>query len=176
MTFHALGCNSAFQLAFTKLICYILLFHMTEFLFLYYFRIEVWKVKTAPGVAKMVGIVACLGGAATLAFYKGPHLELLSHFHFFGYHKSQQHPGRVLPGSWIKGCFLMLLSNTFWGMWLVLQVSFYFYFPDSHTNGLFGLIYRKFIYWHKHLWQYLTELMKIIFFCQHENRVLNLFS
>lgn len=83
------------------------------------------RVKTPAGIAKLAGVVACLCGAATLAFYKGPHLELLSHFHFFlGYHKSQQHQGRVLSGSsWIKGCFLMLLSNTFWGMWLVLQVK-----------------------------------------------------
>ncbi|KAJ1412927.1 EamA domain [Sesbania bispinosa] len=87
-------------------------------------RIEVLKVKTAPGIAKLVGIVACLAGAATLAFYKGPHLELLSHLHLLGYHKSQHPHGQgtsVPSGSWIKGCFLMLLSNTFWGMWLVLQ-------------------------------------------------------
>jgi hypothetical protein len=80
------------------------------------------KVKTAAGAAKLAGVVACLGGAATLAFYKGPHLQLLSHFHFLGnYHKTQQqqHQGH----DWIKGCFLMLLSNTFWGMWLVLQVT-----------------------------------------------------
>lgn len=86
-------------------------------------RIEVLRVRTAAGAAKLAGVVACLGGAATLAFYKGPQLELLSHFNFLGnYHKTQQHQGHVLSGSsWIKGCFLMLLSNTFWGMWLVLQ-------------------------------------------------------
>ncbi|KAK7399416.1 hypothetical protein VNO78_10598 [Psophocarpus tetragonolobus] len=85
-------------------------------------RIEVLRVKSAPGVAKLVGVVACLTGSAILAFYKGPHLELLSHYHLLGYHKNQQHLGRtVASGSWIKGCFLMLLSNTFWGMWLVLQ-------------------------------------------------------
>jgi len=96
--------------------------------FCMYFRIEVLRVKTAAGAAKLSGVVACLGGAATLAFYKGPQLELFSHFHFLGnYHKTQQHQGHVLSGSsWIKGCFLMLLSNTFWGMWLVLQVINFF--------------------------------------------------
>ncbi|CAJ1937905.1 unnamed protein product [Sphenostylis stenocarpa] len=84
-------------------------------------RVEVLKVKSAPGVAKLVGVVACLTGAAILAFYKGPHLELLSHYHLLDYHKSQQHLGHVASRSWIKGCFLMLLANTFWGMWLVLQ-------------------------------------------------------
>ncbi|WVZ23240.1 hypothetical protein V8G54_001784, partial [Vigna mungo] len=84
-------------------------------------RIEVLKVKSASGIAKLAGVVACLTGAAILAFYKGPHLELLSHFNLLGYHKSQQHLGHVASSSWIKGCFLMLLSSTFWGMWLVLQ-------------------------------------------------------
>jgi len=87
------------------------------------FRIEDLKVKSARGVAKLVGVVACFTGSAILAFFKGPHLELLSHYHLLGYHKNQQHLGRVASGSWIKGCFLLLLSNTFWGMWLVLQVN-----------------------------------------------------
>ncbi|KAK7369448.1 hypothetical protein VNO80_11486 [Phaseolus coccineus] len=84
-------------------------------------RIEVLKVNSAAGVAKLVGVVACLTGAAILAFYKGPHLELLSHYNLLGYHKSQEHLGQAASRSWIKGCFLMLLSSTFWGMWLVLQ-------------------------------------------------------
>ncbi|KAI4345136.1 hypothetical protein L6164_012291 [Bauhinia variegata] len=82
-------------------------------------RIEVLKIKSIPGIAKLFGIVACLAGAAILAFYKGPHFELFSHHPLLGNH---QYRGHVLPsGTWIKGCFLMLLSNTFWGLWLVLQ-------------------------------------------------------
>ncbi|XP_061351886.1 WAT1-related protein At5g64700-like [Gastrolobium bilobum] len=85
-------------------------------------RIESLKIKTPAGIAKLVGIVACLGGAATLAFYKGPNFKLLSHHHLLGYHKSQQQQGHASSsGTWIKGCFLLLLSNTFWGLWLVLQ-------------------------------------------------------
>ncbi|XP_057415062.1 WAT1-related protein At5g64700-like [Lotus japonicus] len=84
-------------------------------------RIEVLRIKTIPGVAKLVGVVACLAGAATLPFYKGPHFELWSHHHLLGSHKTQHHQGLVTSSSWIKGCFLMLLSNTCWGMWLVLQ-------------------------------------------------------
>jgi len=82
------------------------------------------KIKTGAGIAKMVGIVACLAGAATLAFYKGPHLKLLSHHHHLlgGNHK--QHDQSHSPsGTWIKGCFFLMLSNTFWGLWLVLQVT-----------------------------------------------------
>ncbi|MED6197335.1 hypothetical protein PIB30_055660 [Stylosanthes scabra] len=86
--------------------------------------IESLKLKTAPGIAKLIGIGACLGGAATLAFYKGPHLKFLSHYHILNYHKTQQQQQahhHAQSHTWIKGCFLMLLSNTFWGMWLVLQ-------------------------------------------------------
>ncbi|MED6176042.1 hypothetical protein PIB30_084160 [Stylosanthes scabra] len=87
-------------------------------------RIESLKLKTTPGIAKLIGIVACLGGAATLAFYKGPHLKFLSHYHILNYHKTQQqqqHGHHAQSHTWIKGCFFMLVSNTFWGMWLVLQ-------------------------------------------------------
>ncbi|KAL1290841.1 hypothetical protein HN51_059379 [Arachis hypogaea] len=83
--------------------------------------IESLKIKTAAGIAKLIGIGACLVGAAILAFYKGPHLEFLSHYHILNYHKTQQHQGHAQSHTWIKGCFFMLLSNTFWGMWLVLQ-------------------------------------------------------
>ncbi|KAF7834187.1 WAT1-related protein [Senna tora] len=38
-------------------------------------RIESLRVKSMGGIAKLVGIVACLGGAAILAFYKGPHFQ-----------------------------------------------------------------------------------------------------
>lgn len=124
--------------------CIVLWSHMFnwEFFCIQHFRIEVLRVKTAAGAAKLAGVVACLGGAATLAFYKGPQLELLSHFHFLGnYHKTQQHQGHVLSGSsWIKGCFLMLLSNTFWGMWLVLQVINFFSFLIDQLVNWYQLI------------------------------------
>jgi len=82
------------------------------------------RIKTGAGIAKLVGIVACLGGAATLAFYKGPHLKLLSHHHhLIGYHKQHDHSHSPPSGTWIKGCFFLLLCNTFWGLWLVLQVT-----------------------------------------------------
>ncbi|KAG2399418.1 WAT1-related protein [Vigna angularis] len=84
-------------------------------------RIESLKIKTTSGIAKLIGIVACLGGAAILAFYKGPSLRFLSHFHLLDYHKGLQHQGHAQSGAWIKGCFIMLLSNTFFGLWLVLQ-------------------------------------------------------
>ncbi|XP_020212931.1 WAT1-related protein At5g64700 [Cajanus cajan] len=84
-------------------------------------RIESLKIKTRSGMAKLIGIVGCLAGAATLAFYKGPPLKLLSHYHLLDHHKTLQHQGHAPSGAWIKGCFLMLLSNSCFGLWLVLQ-------------------------------------------------------
>ncbi|KAK7247533.1 hypothetical protein RIF29_42417 [Crotalaria pallida] len=82
-------------------------------------RIETLKVKTGPGIAKLIGVVACLGGVVILAFYKGPQWKI--HHQLIGYHKSQQNHAPSSSGSWIKGCFLQLLSIFFWGLWIVLQ-------------------------------------------------------
>ncbi|KAK2995470.1 hypothetical protein RJ640_009995 [Escallonia rubra] len=91
------------------------------FFFAVLFRMESLKTKTIPGVAKVFGIAACLLGAATIAFYRGPCLTLLQHHHLFG-HRSQQHPTHSpSKETWVKGVFIMLLSNTCWGLWLVLQ-------------------------------------------------------
>ncbi|XP_007048221.2 PREDICTED: WAT1-related protein At5g64700-like [Theobroma cacao] len=85
-------------------------------------RMEVLRLKTTPGIAKIVGILICLAGALTLAFYKGPHMKLFCLHHLFEHHHSQNLQRRTSSGdTWIKGCFLMLISNSFWGLWLVLQ-------------------------------------------------------
>lgn len=84
-------------------------------------RMESVKLKTIPGIVKVAGIAICLGGAATIAFFKGPYLRLLVHHHLFNSH-SQEDQGQVPSSStWIKGVFLMLLSNVFWSLWLVFQ-------------------------------------------------------
>jgi hypothetical protein len=81
------------------------------------------KLRSTAGVAKLAGVLFCIGGAATLAFYKGPHLKLLGHHQLFG-HSTLHDQHAHLPSSktWIKGCFLFLVSSTFWGLWLVFQV------------------------------------------------------
>ncbi|KAF3964655.1 hypothetical protein CMV_011082 [Castanea mollissima] len=85
-------------------------------------RMEVLELRKIAGVAKLAGILFCIAGAATLAFYKGPHLKLLGQHHLFGHPKLEDHLVH-LPSNkaWIKGCFLFLISSTFWGLWLVLQ-------------------------------------------------------
>ncbi|GMI67623.1 Usually multiple acids move in and out Transporters 21 [Hibiscus trionum] len=86
-------------------------------------RMEALRLKTTAGIAKLVGILICLTGALTLAFYKGPHFKLFCLHHLFDDRHGRTLPSRTSSGgeTWIKGCLLMLLSNTFWGLWLVLQ-------------------------------------------------------
>ncbi|CAI9109085.1 OLC1v1008827C2 [Oldenlandia corymbosa var. corymbosa] len=86
------------------------------------FRMENVKLKTIAGVLKVTGIIFCLGGAAAIAFLKGPYLRLLVHHHLFKSHVPQvQGNNASSNSSWTKGVFLMLLSNVLWGSWLVLQ-------------------------------------------------------
>ncbi|KAL8152130.1 hypothetical protein V2J09_021938 [Rumex salicifolius] len=85
------------------------------------FRLETWKIKSGPGLAKLVGIATCIGGSMVLALYKGVsvrHLELINHpirHHLHG-NRLQLH-GNV----WIKGVFLMLASNILYALWIVFQ-------------------------------------------------------
>ncbi|XP_077241373.1 WAT1-related protein At5g64700-like [Tasmannia lanceolata] len=76
-------------------------------------RMEVVKVKSLNGIAKVVGIVVCLGGAMTYAFYKGPRLLSLGQHNSKGSHHSSE--------TWITGSFLLLVGNIFWSLWTVLQ-------------------------------------------------------
>ena len=92
-----------------------------------YCRMETVKLRTSSGMAKIAGVLICIAGAATIAFYKGPHLQLMLHHHLFGHHTSHEHQSHVSSGAtWVKGCLLMLMSNTFWGLWLVLQVVLFY--------------------------------------------------
>ncbi|KAI7750242.1 hypothetical protein M8C21_015419 [Ambrosia artemisiifolia] len=86
-------------------------------------RFESIKLRTSSGIAKFTGIVICMGGAATMAFFKGPELRLLLHHHLLPSHAQLNVAEGSGSGSiWVKGVFLMLLSVSCWGVWIVLQV------------------------------------------------------
>ncbi|CAL1409200.1 unnamed protein product [Linum trigynum] len=97
------------------------------------FGMETLKVRTKPGMAKLAGIVICLGGVAVLAFYKGPHFKILSFYKGLHGHdlRSQQHSGSSHKNTWVKGCFLMLFSNLSWGFWLVFQAILLKSYPSK---------------------------------------------
>ncbi|KAF8011904.1 hypothetical protein BT93_I0130 [Corymbia citriodora subsp. variegata] len=85
-------------------------------------RIETLRLRTTSGLTKLAGVIVCLGGAATLAFYKGPHIKLWCHHFVLHGHHNVSSPSHPSSGTtWVKGCFLMLSSNICWAFWLVLQ-------------------------------------------------------
>ncbi|KAL7131435.1 hypothetical protein ABFS83_12G002900 [Erythranthe nasuta] len=90
------------------------------------FRMEKVNIRTSTGIMKIAGVVLCIGGVATIAFYRGPLLQILMHHHLINInHLSDQQLliQHQIPDTktWIKGVFLMLLSNITWALWLVLQ-------------------------------------------------------
>ncbi|KAE8706819.1 WAT1-related protein [Hibiscus syriacus] len=86
-------------------------------------RMEALRLKTTAGIAKLVGILICLAGALNLAFYKGPHFKFFCIHHLLEDLHNWTLPSRTSSGgeTWIKGCLLMLFSNMFWCLWLVLE-------------------------------------------------------
>ncbi|KAJ4966359.1 hypothetical protein NE237_018208 [Protea cynaroides] len=96
---------------------------VTTFFLAVLLRMEAVNFRTISGNVKSLGVIFCMAGAATLAFYKGPHLKPLTHLHLLGYHNHEAHLVSTVHSSktWIKGVFIMLASNTLWGLWIVLQ-------------------------------------------------------
>lgn len=81
-------------------------------------------VRTIPGIAKVAGLIVCIVGVATLAFYRGPQLKPAIQHPFFDSLTNQEHEAHVSSGQrWILGCFLLSISIISWGLWLVLQVT-----------------------------------------------------
>ncbi|KAG6386752.1 hypothetical protein SASPL_151925 [Salvia splendens] len=76
-------------------------------------RMEKVKIRTSSGIMKMTGVSLCMGGVATIAFYRGPLLQI---WHL---HHTSLHSHIITPtNTWIKGVFLMFLSNISWAFWL----------------------------------------------------------
>ncbi|CAI9109088.1 OLC1v1008830C2 [Oldenlandia corymbosa var. corymbosa] len=97
-------------------------------------RMEKLNKRTVPGIIKIIGIVICLGGALTIAFFNGPpYLRLLMNDHIFKNHSQKQDRGQNATTStttWIKGVVLMLISYLFWSSWLLFQGSMIKSFPS----------------------------------------------
>ncbi|KAG7011136.1 WAT1-related protein, partial [Cucurbita argyrosperma subsp. argyrosperma] len=95
-------------------------------------RVEVLRLKSTVGLAKVGGIVFCMGGVLVLVFYKGPQLAFFNNHHLFSIHKHHQNPLHVASTqTWIKGCFLMMASNTLWALSLVLQAFVLKSYPST---------------------------------------------
>lgn len=96
---------------------------------------EVVKLRSISGIAKVTGVALCLAGALVIAFYTGPSVSPVSHHRAFGRggaHAAAAH-GLKAPsrGTWILGTFLMFLSNVTWSLWMVLQAGLLKEYPNK---------------------------------------------
>ncbi|XP_071713747.1 WAT1-related protein At5g64700 [Rutidosis leptorrhynchoides] len=100
-------------------------------------RMESVNVRRSSGVAKISGIVVCMAGAATMAFYRGPEMRLLLHHHLLSPTTNTSHPhddhqaSSTSSTTWILGVFLLLFSITCWSIWIVLQARVLKSYPSK---------------------------------------------
>ncbi|KAG0516481.1 hypothetical protein BDA96_09G006800 [Sorghum bicolor] len=100
-------------------------------------RLEVVRLRSPSGMAKAAGVALCLAGVLTIALYTGPSMSPVNHHRAFAEHHPQAHAdGGGGKGTWIKGTFLMLLSNTTWSLWIVLQASLLKEYPNKLLSTL----------------------------------------
>jgi hypothetical protein len=82
------------------------------------------KLKSLSGVAKIAGVALCLAGVLVIALYAGPSMSPVNHHHAFASASHASSAAHVVTRSaWVKWTFLMVLANTAWSLWIVLQVS-----------------------------------------------------
>ncbi|KAF8667107.1 hypothetical protein HU200_053291 [Digitaria exilis] len=92
-------------------------------------RMEVVKLRSISGMAKLAGVALCLAGVFVLAFYTGPALSPVNpHRAFAVAHASNKIPSRM---TWIKGTFFMVLANVTWALWIVLQSALLKEYPNK---------------------------------------------
>lgn len=86
-------------------------------------RLEKLGLKSRVGQAKVVGTIACVGGAILLSFYNGPVVPIgKSKIHWeyaekTGTKDSMNHVNLIL------GPLLLILSAVSWAVWLIIQVT-----------------------------------------------------
>nr|XP_029118095.1 WAT1-related protein At5g64700-like [Elaeis guineensis] len=86
------------------------------------FRMEVINLRRLRGIAKVSGVVLCLAGILTMAFYKGPHLKSFNHHHLLGQGHSHSDQARSHSHiKWVLGTFLMTIAASTRSLWMVLQ-------------------------------------------------------
>ncbi|KAL0909780.1 hypothetical protein M5K25_020677 [Dendrobium thyrsiflorum] len=82
---------------------------------------ETLKLRSLPGISKILGVGICLAGIITIALFTGPHLKPLIKYHPFGHKNNASDSSLHSKENWIKGIFLLITANSAWSFWMVLQ-------------------------------------------------------
>jgi len=89
--------------------------------------LEKLNLKTAPGIAKIVGTLIGIGGAMVLTFVKGEVINIGT-FHFNLLHQKGVHPQpqHVAGAKTVLGALCALASAISYALWLIVQVINFF--------------------------------------------------
>lgn len=83
---------------------------------------EVVKLRSQHGIAKVTGVALCLAGVFVIAFFTGPALSPVNHHRAF--HTDHVSSDPTSRATWIKGTFLKLLGDITWSLWIIFQVCY----------------------------------------------------
>ncbi|KAJ4761176.1 WAT1-related protein [Rhynchospora pubera] len=83
------------------------------------------KLRSLRSWAKIIGTIICVGGAMTMALFKGPRLLNTSFQNLMVIFRTSM-------DKWIIGGLCLMGSSSFWSLWLILQVPI----CKSHSDPL----------------------------------------
>lgn len=107
---------------------------VVTFCFALLLKMEVVKLRSSSGIAKLAGVSLCLAGVFVIAFYVGPALSPVNCHHAFAASHASASTSSARSRSrmvWIKGTFLMVFANMAWSLWIVLQGKLLQEYPNK---------------------------------------------
>ncbi|KAF8656064.1 hypothetical protein HU200_060816 [Digitaria exilis] len=104
-------------------------------------RMEVVKLRSSSGLAKVTGVVLCLAGVLVLAMYIGPGISPINPHRIFAAHVFIAPSRATCMVTWIKGTFLMVLANMSWSLWIVKQAAVLKEYPNKMLMTLSQCIF-----------------------------------
>ncbi|KAF8648437.1 hypothetical protein HU200_064805 [Digitaria exilis] len=102
---------------------------------------EVVKLRSSSGLAKVTGVVLCLAGVLVLAMYIGPGISPINPHRIFAAHVFIAPSRATCMVTWIKGTFLMVLANMSWSLWIVKQAAVLKEYPNKMLMTLSQCIF-----------------------------------
>lgn len=84
---------------------------------------ELVKLRKKSGIAKVSGIIFCIGGVVVLAFYKGPGFKIIPIEKVLVHTEQIAHETHHSTMAWLKGCLSLVACNFCWASWIVFQVT-----------------------------------------------------
>ncbi|XP_057502825.1 WAT1-related protein At1g43650-like isoform X1 [Actinidia eriantha] len=100
------------------------------FIMAIFLRLESVSMKQCHGIAKVLGSLLCVSGALVFAFVKGPPINLILNNYTTNQSEApSSYAKSSSKGEWVKGTLIMLLANTAWSLWLIIQVPIVKQYP-----------------------------------------------